>query len=77
MSALGLDLPDFSGHPKSPKLTFDQYQKWVCEEIVPELVRQGKMSPEINRADFKRNEGRQIEPWPDFGNVSWPTAPAE
>jgi hypothetical protein len=62
-----LDLPDFSNHPPAPRLTFEQYQRWVCEEIVPELARRGEMTPEAVLADFMRNEGRQTEEWPDFG----------
>ena len=67
MNALDLEFPDFSGHPPAPKLTFEQYQHWVCGEIVPELARRGKMTHEEMIADFKRNEGSQTEPWPDFG----------
>jgi len=67
MNALDLEFPDFSGHPPPPKLTFEQYQRWICEQIVPALARQGKMSLDEIRADFMRNEGRQTEEWPDFG----------
>lgn len=63
-----LEFPEFSGHPPSPKLTFDQYQKWVCEEIVPTLASQGEMTTEKLIRDFLRNEGRQTEEWPDFGD---------
>ncbi len=68
MNSLELEFPDFSGHPPSPKLTFEQYQKWVCEEIVPALARQGEMTTEKLIQDFLRNEGRQTEEWPDFGS---------
>lgn len=57
----------FSGHVPPPKLTFEQYQRWVCEEIVPSLARDGKMSREQLIADFMINDGRQSEEWPDFG----------
>lgn len=67
MSVLDLDLPDFSGHPPAPKLTFEQYQRWICEEIGPMLAREGKLTREELIADFMRNEGRQTEEWPDFG----------
>jgi hypothetical protein len=69
MSVLDIDLPDFSGHPPAPKMTFEQYQRWVCEEIVPELVRRGEMTREKLIEDFLRNEGRQTEEWPDFGGA--------
>jgi hypothetical protein len=68
MNALDLELPDFSNHPPPPKLTFEQYEKWVCEEIVPELARRGEMTREKLIADFMKNEGRQTEEWPDFGD---------
>ena len=70
MSVLDIELPDFSGHPPSPNLSFAAYQRWVCEEIVPELARRGEMTREKLVADFMRNEGRQTEPWPDFGAAS-------
>lgn len=69
MNVLDLEFPDFSGHPPPPKLTFAQYQRWVCEEIVPALAREGKMTREQLVADFMKNEGRQTEEWPDFGAV--------
>lgn len=68
MNIPDLELPDFSGHPPAPKLTFEQYQHWVCEEIVPALARQGEMTTEKLIRDFLRNEGRQTEEWPDFGS---------
>ncbi len=68
MNALDLEFPDFSGHPPPPKLSFEQYQRWICEEIVPALARQGKMTREEIVADFRRNEGSQTEEWPDFGS---------
>ncbi len=70
MNILDLEFPDFSNHPPPPKLTFEQYQRWVCEEIVPALAREGKMTREQIIADFMQNEGRQTEEWPDFGEAS-------
>lgn len=67
MNTLDLEFPDFSSHPPAPKLSFEQYQRWVCEEIVPELARRGEMTREKLIEDFKRNEGRQTEEWPNFG----------
>lgn len=67
MNALDLDLPDFSGHPQSPRMSFAVYQHWVFDEIVPELARRGEMTREKLLEDFMRNEGRQTEEWPDFG----------
>ncbi|MCW1914217.1 hypothetical protein OJ996_11565 [Luteolibacter sp. GHJ8] len=70
MSELDIQLPAFANHPPSPKMTFEQYQRWICEEIVPDLVRSGEMTRERLIEDFLRNEGRQKEEWPDFGEVS-------
>lgn len=67
MNALDLEFPDFSNHPPPPKLNFEQYQRWICEEIAPLLERQGKLTLEVIKADFMKNEGRQTEEWPDFG----------
>lgn len=63
------EFPDFSNHPPPPKLTFEQHEKWICEEIVPELARRGEMTREKLVADFMKNEGRQTEEWPDFGDA--------
>jgi len=68
MSALGLDFPDFSDHPPPPQLSFEQYENWVFQEIVPELARRGEMTAEKLIADFMNNEGR-VTSWPDFGSV--------
>ncbi len=62
MNALELELPDLSGHPSAPKMTFGEYQRWICEEIAPELHRRGEMTEGKLLADFLRNEGRQTEP---------------
>ncbi len=67
MNAIDLDLPDFSNHPPPPKLSFEQYERWICEEIVPALAREGKLTREHLIADFMRSEGSQTEDWPDFG----------
>jgi hypothetical protein len=68
MSVLGLKFPDFSDHPPPPQLSFEQYEWWVFEEIVPELARRGEMTEEKLIADFMNNEGR-VTSWPDFGAV--------
>ncbi|WP_193213212.1 hypothetical protein [Luteolibacter marinus] len=61
MNTLDLKLPDFSGHPRPPRMTFEEYQRWICEEIVPELARRGEMTTEKLREDFMQNEGRMTE----------------
>ena len=37
MSLADLKFPDFTGHPPPPQLTYEQYRRWVCEDIIPEL----------------------------------------
>ena len=69
MSVSGLKFPDFSDHPPPPQLTYEEYQRWVCEEIIPELARRGEMTEEKLIADFMNNEGR-VTSWPDFGAVT-------
>ncbi len=65
LDIMGMTLPDLSGHPAPPHLSFEEYQKWIFEEIVPELARRGEMTDEKLIADFMNNEGRVTE-WPDF-----------
>ena len=68
MSLADLKFPDFTGHPPPPQLTYEQYRRWVCEDIIPELTRRGEMTEEKLIADFMNNEGR-VTSWPDFGAV--------
>jgi hypothetical protein len=68
MSVSDLEFPDFSDHPPPPRLTFEEYQQWVCGEIIPELARRGEMTEEKLIADFMNHEGR-VKSWPDFGAV--------
>ena len=67
MNILDLEFPDFSNHPPPPKLNFEQYQRWICEEIFPAFTREGKLTRDQLAADFMRSEGSQKEEWPDFG----------
>ncbi len=67
-----LDLGNFSDHPPAPKLSFEQYEQWICGEIVPMLARAGKLTDAEILADFMRNEGRQVEEWPNFGAACSP-----
>jgi hypothetical protein len=61
MNILEIDLPDLSGHAPAPQLNFEQFQRWVCEEIGPALAESGEMTPERIRQDFLQNEGRMGE----------------
>jgi hypothetical protein len=69
MSVLDLKLPDFSGHPPPPKLSFEEYEAWIINECIPAAAARGEMTPEKLVADFMNNEGRVTE-WPDFGAVT-------
>ena len=62
-----LKFPDLSGHPPPPRLSFEEYQRWIFTEIVPALARQGEMTVEKLRADFQRSEGA-VTAWPDFSD---------
>lgn len=61
LDIMEMKLPDLSGHPPPPHLSFEEYQRWVFEEIVPELARRGEMTEEKLIADFMQNEGRMKE----------------
>jgi hypothetical protein len=60
-----LDLPDWSQHPPSPRMSFEEYQHWICCEVIPAAVARGEMTPEKLFEDFRRNEG-SVKEWPDF-----------
>ncbi len=55
---LDIELPDLSDHPPAPRVSFELYERWICEEIGPALAAAGEMTPEKLRADFMQNEGR-------------------
>ena len=61
MSILDIDLPDLSGHPAAPRVSFERYERWICEEIGPMLAEKGEMAPERLRAEFMMNEGSMPE----------------
>jgi hypothetical protein len=66
MSMLDLKFPDFSGHPPPPQASFEEYERWIFEDIIPMLAERGEMTEEKLLADFMNNEGR-VKEWPDFG----------
>ena len=65
MNVIDLDLPDFSNHPPPPRLTLEQYEKWIFEMLASGM--RPERTPEEEEAEWLRNEGSQKEPWPDFG----------
>ena len=69
MNLLDLEFEDMSDHPPPPHLSFEEYQRWIFEDIVPMMAARGEMTEEKLIADFMNNEGRVTE-WPDFGNLS-------
>jgi len=60
-----LEFPDWRDHPPAPKMTFAQYQHWICHEIIPMAVARGEMTPEKLSEAFHRNEG-SVASWPNF-----------
>lgn len=69
MSVPDLKLPDFSGHPPPPKLSFEEYEAWIINECIPAAAARGEMEPTKLIEEFRNNEGRVSE-WPDFGAVT-------
>jgi hypothetical protein len=61
MNAFRLEFEDMSGHPPPPHLSFEEYQRWIFEEIWPMMVASGRITEESLIADFKNNEGRMGE----------------
>jgi hypothetical protein len=67
MIDIDFDLPDLSGHPPPPQVTLGVYEKWVFESFAQN--RRQTMTKDQVIADFMKNEGRQTEEWPDFGDA--------
>lgn len=65
MKVIDLNLPDLSDHPPPPRLTLEQYERWILE--CHRLNERRPMTDEEIIADFMKNEGRQTEEWPNFG----------
>ncbi len=65
MKELELEFGDLSGHPPPPQVDLATYERWMFE-FAAARNRDGVTELEIF-AHFMRNEGRQTEPWPDFG----------
>ena len=61
LDILDMKLPDLSGHPPPPHLSFEQYQYWICQEIWPMLVASGRITEESLMEDFMNSEGRMEE----------------
>ena len=66
MKIIELNLPGLSGHPAPPQVDLGVYEAWVRGEAATRT--RAAMTDEEILADFLRNEGRQTEPWPDFGS---------
>lgn len=67
MKIIELNLPDLSGHPAPPQVDLGVYEAWVRGDAATRT--RAAMTDEEILADFLRNEGRQTEPWPDFGSA--------
>jgi hypothetical protein len=67
MKIIELNLPDFSDHPPPPQVDLGVYESWVRGDAATRT--RAAMSDEEILADFMKNEGRQTEPWPNFGEL--------
>lgn len=67
MIDLDLNFPNMSDHPPTPQMSFEEYERWIFEEIIPMHARRGEMTIEKLREDFMRNEG-SVTSWPDFSD---------
>lgn len=52
-------------------MSFEEYERWIFEDIVPMYARRGEMTIEKLREDFMRNEG-SVTSWPDFSDFPIP-----
>jgi hypothetical protein len=66
---IDIELPDLSGHPPAPAVDLVTFERWVIEVFIPQAIARGELTQESAIADFQNNEGRQTEPWPDFGSA--------
>jgi hypothetical protein len=67
MKIIELNLPDLSDHPPPPQVDLGTFEAWVRGDAATKT--RAAMTDEEIIADFMRNEGRQTEPWPDFGTA--------
>jgi hypothetical protein len=67
MKIIELNLPCLSGHPAPPQMDLGVYEAWFRGDAATRT--RAAMTDEEILADFLRNEGRQTEPWPDFGSA--------
>ena len=63
MTDLKLNLPDWSDHPPPPRLSMEEYEKWILEEVLPAAHAAGKLTTEALLEDLARNEGAMKEPF--------------
>lgn len=70
MKIIELNLPDFSDHPAPPQVDLGVYESWVRGDAATRT--RAAMTDEEIIADFKKNEGSQTEPWPNFGEIIRP-----
>lgn len=67
MKIIDLQFPDLSDHPPPPQVDLGTFEAWVRGDAATRA--RAAMTDEEVIADFMRNEGRQTEPWPDFGSA--------
>jgi hypothetical protein len=62
-----LELPDLSDHPPAPSVDLKTFERWVIGVFIPQAIASGELTQASAIARFEDSEGRQTEPWPDFG----------
>jgi hypothetical protein len=67
MKIIDLNLPDLSDHPPDPHVDLGVYEAWVRGDAATRC--RANMTDDEIAAHFKRNEGSQIGPWPNFGSL--------
>lgn len=65
MKIIELNLPDLAEHPAPPHLDLGAYEAWVRGDSATRT--RASMTGDEVIAEFMNNEGRQTDPWPNFG----------
>lgn len=63
---IDLELPDLIEHPPAPEVNLAIFERYVFDVFIPQAISSGELTRDSVIADFKNNEGSQIQPWPDF-----------
>lgn len=63
---IDIELPDLGGHPPAPQVGLATFERHVIDVFIPQAIDSGELTRDSAIAEFKNNEGRQTEAWPDF-----------